>query len=153
MFPSKPEEVVTVDVSQAKALLQSDHQYLDVRCALLSHHHYVQVTKFKLLISTCRTEEEFRRGHCLAPKILNVPYMLNTPQGRVKNPKFLDQVSSLLSPTDDILVGCQSGARSFNATSELVAAGYKKVRNVGGGYLAWVDQNFPINKEQQQSAN
>lgn len=38
-------EVVTVDVSQAKTLLQSDHQYLDVRCALLSHHHdYVQVT-------------------------------------------------------------------------------------------------------------
>nr|VDC98369.1 unnamed protein product [Brassica rapa] len=99
MVPSKPEEVVTVDVSQAKTLLQSDHQYLDVR-----------------------TEEEFRRGHCVAPKILNVPYMLSTPQGRVKNPNFLDQVSSLLSPTDDILVGCQSGARSLNATSELVAA-------------------------------
>ncbi|CAF2164002.1 thiosulfate sulfurtransferase 18 [Brassica rapa] len=130
MVPSKPEEVVTVDVSQAKTLLQSDHQYLDVR-----------------------TEEEFRRGHCVAPKILNVPYMLSTPQGRVKNPNFLDQVSSLLSPTDDILVGCQSGARSLNATSELVAAGYKKVRNIGGGYLAWVDQSFPINKEQQQSAN
>ncbi|KAL0657114.1 hypothetical protein Bca4012_077698 [Brassica carinata] len=123
-------EVVTVDVSQAKTLLQSDHQYLDVR-----------------------TEEEFRRGHSVALKILNVPYMLNTPQGRVKNPNFLDQVSSLLSPTDDILVGCQSGARSLNATSELVAAGYKKVRNIGGGYLAWVDQSFPINKEQQQSTN
>ncbi|CAH8354101.1 unnamed protein product [Eruca vesicaria subsp. sativa] len=135
MFPSvcssKP-EVVTVDVSQAKTLLQSDYQYLDVR-----------------------TEEEFRRGHCLTPKILNVPYMLNSPQGRVKNQDFLDQVSSLLNPTDDILVGCQSGARSLNATAELLAAGFKKVRNVGGGYLAWVDHNFPIikDKEQQQSTN
>lgn len=92
MFPSKPEEVVTVDVSQAKALLQSDHQYLDVRCALLSHHHYVQVTKFKLLISTCRTEEEFRRGHCLAPKILNVPYMLNTPQGNQNQVELLSNL-------------------------------------------------------------
>ncbi|KAF8049660.1 hypothetical protein N665_2159s0011 [Sinapis alba] len=85
MFPSvcssKPEEVVNVDVSQAKTLLESDHQYLDVR-----------------------TEEEFRRGHCFVPKILNVPYMLNSPQGRVKNQDFLDQVSSLLNPTDDILV-------------------------------------------------
>ncbi|CAH2043036.1 unnamed protein product [Thlaspi arvense] len=144
MFPSvcssKPEEVVTVDVSQAKTLLQSGHRYLDVR-----------------------TEEEFRRGHCLASEILNVPYMLNTPQGRVKNQDFLDQVSSLLNPTDDVLVfeidlesddtqGCQSGARSLNATAELLAAGFKKVRNVGGGYLAWVDHSFPINKE-QQSAN
>ncbi|ESQ31090.1 hypothetical protein EUTSA_v10005118mg [Eutrema salsugineum] len=133
MFPSvcssKPEEVVTVDVSQAKTLLQFGHQYLDVR-----------------------TQEEFRKGHCQAPQILNVPYMLSTPQGRVKNQDFLDQVSSLLNPTDDILVGCQSGARSFNATTELVAAGFKKVKNVGGGYLAWVDHSFPINKE-QQSAN
>ncbi|XP_056844560.1 thiosulfate sulfurtransferase 18 isoform X2 [Raphanus sativus] len=116
MFPSvcssKPGEVVNVDVSQAKTLLQSDHQYLDVR-----------------------TEEEFRRGHCFVPKILNVPYMLNSPQGRVKNQDFLDQVSSLLNPTDDILVG------------------FEKVRNVGGGYQAWVDHNFPIIKEQQQSAN
>ncbi|KAH0833773.1 hypothetical protein BRARA_B03987 [Brassica rapa] len=79
--------------------------------------------------------------------------MLNSPQGRVKNQDFLDQVSSLLNPTYDILVGCQSGARSLNATTELVAAGFKKVRNVGGGYLAWVDHNFPIIKEQQQSAN
>ncbi|KAL0692142.1 hypothetical protein Bca4012_059322 [Brassica carinata] len=135
MFPSicssKPEEVVNVDVSQAKTLLESDHhQYLDVR-----------------------TEEEFRRGHCFVPKILNVPYMLNSPQGRVKNQDFLDQVSSLLNPTDDILVGCQSGARSLNATTELLEKGFKKVRNVGGGYVAWVDHNFPIIKEQQQSAN
>ncbi|KAJ4887530.1 Thiosulfate sulfurtransferase 18 [Raphanus sativus] len=134
MFPSvcssKPGEVVNVDVSQAKTLLQSDHQYLDVR-----------------------TEEEFRRGHCFVPKILNVPYMLNSPQGRVKNQDFLDQVSSLLNPTDDILVGCQSGARSLSATAELVTAGFEKVRNVGGGYQAWVDHNFPIIKEQQQSAN
>ncbi|CAN8264038.1 unnamed protein product [Cochlearia groenlandica] len=136
MFPSfsnlvaAEEEVVTVDVSQAKTLLlQSEHRFLDVR-----------------------TQEEFRRGHCLAPKILNVPYMLNTPQGRVKNEDFLDQVSSLLNPTDDILVGCQSGARSLSATTELVTAGYKKVRNMGGGYLAWVDHSFPINEE-HQSAN
>ncbi|EOA15083.1 hypothetical protein CARUB_v10028451mg [Capsella rubella] len=121
----KVEQVVSVDVSQAKALLQSGNQYLDVR-----------------------TPEEFRRGHCQAPKIFNIPYMLNTPQGRVKNQDFLEQVSSLLNPADDILVGCQSGARSLHATTELVAAGYKNARNVGGGYLAWVDHSFPINKEE-----
>ncbi|XP_010465862.1 PREDICTED: thiosulfate sulfurtransferase 18 isoform X2 [Camelina sativa] len=125
----KAEQVVSVDVSQAKALLQSGHQYLDVR-----------------------TQEEFKRGHCQATKIVNIPYMVNTPQGRGKNQDFLEQVSSLLNPADDILVGCQSGARSLNATTELLAAGYKKVRNVGGGYMAWVDHSFPINKE-EPSAN
>lgn len=40
----------------------------------------------------------------MAPKVVNIPYMFNTPQGRVKNQDFLDQVSSLLNPTDDILV-------------------------------------------------
>ncbi|CAA7056986.1 unnamed protein product [Microthlaspi erraticum] len=135
MTPSIPSpkaeeaEVVTVDVSEGKNLLQSGHQYLDVR-----------------------TEEEFKRGHCVAPKVVNIPYMFNTPQGRVKNQDFLDQVSSLLNPTDDILVGCQSGARSLNASTELLAAGFKKVRNMGGGYLAWVDHSFAINKE-QPSAN
>ncbi|WZZ04648.1 hypothetical protein YC2023_090569 [Brassica napus] len=123
MIPSKPEEVVTVDVSQAKTLLQSDHQYLDVRYALLSHHHdYVQVT--------------------------------NSRPRKSSGEAIVWHLRSSTFPTCSAhLKGCQSGARSLNATSELVAAGYKKVRNIGGGYLAWVDQSFPINKEQQQSAN
>ncbi|KFK28277.1 hypothetical protein AALP_AA8G495600 [Arabis alpina] len=128
MSSTKAEEVVTVDVSQAKSLIESGYQYLDVR-----------------------TPEEFGRGHCVASNIVNIPYMFNTPQGRVKNQDFLNQVSYLLNPADDILVGCQSGARSLNATTELVAAGFKKVRNVGGGYSAWVNHNFPINKEQQST--
>ncbi|KAL1217064.1 Thiosulfate sulfurtransferase 18 [Cardamine amara subsp. amara] len=129
MSSPKTEEVITVDVKQAKTLLQSGHQYLDVR-----------------------TQEEFRRGHCQAPKIVNIPYMLSTPQGRVKNEDFLDQVSSLLNPADDIIVGCQSGARSLTATTELLAAGFKKVRNMRGGYMSWVDHSFAINKE-EPSAN
>ncbi|XP_019087703.1 PREDICTED: thiosulfate sulfurtransferase 18-like [Camelina sativa] len=125
----KAEQVVSVDVSQAKALLQSGHQYLDVRYINESLLERIQATK-----------------------IVNIPYMVSTPQGREKNQDFLEQVSSLLNPADDILVGCQSGARSLNATTELLAAGYKKVRNVGGGYLAWVNHSFPINKE-EPSAN
>ena len=42
-----------------------------------------------LISCTCRTEEEFRRGHCVAPKILNVPYMLNTPQGNQNQAELL----------------------------------------------------------------
>lgn len=44
----------------------------------------------------------------------------------------------------------QSYIPSFNVKKK---QGFKKVRNVGGGYQAWVDHNFPIIKEQQQSAN
>ncbi|XP_010547423.1 PREDICTED: thiosulfate sulfurtransferase 18-like [Tarenaya hassleriana] len=126
-------EVVTVDVTEAKNLLEAaGHVYLDVR-----------------------TEEEFGSGHCLAPKdkIFNVPYMFDTPHGREKNPDFLNQVSSLLNQTDDILVGCRSGVRSLDATTDLMAAGYKKASNVGGGYLAWVNKMLPVHVEQPQPAD
>ncbi|XP_010557664.1 PREDICTED: thiosulfate sulfurtransferase 18 [Tarenaya hassleriana] len=123
---SSGSEVVTVDVAEAKRLVEAGrHSYLDVR-----------------------TREEFRRGHCLAPKIFNVPYMFNSPHGRVKNPEFLSQVSSLLDQTDHIVVGCQSGVRSFHAAADLIAAGYKNASNMGGGYVAWVSHIFPVQAEQ-----
>ncbi|XP_068640612.1 thiosulfate sulfurtransferase 18-like isoform X2 [Aristolochia californica] len=113
------EDVVSVDVHAAKDLLQSGHRYLDVR-----------------------TVEEFNRGH--VENSLNVPFMLFTPEGRVKNPQFLDQVSSLCSKDDNLVVGCQSGARSLLASADLLVAEFNNVRNVGGGYAAWVENGFTV---------
>lgn len=112
-------EVVTVDVLAAKKLLGTTHRYLDVR-----------------------TEEEFKKGH--VENALNIPYMFNTPEGRVKNPKFMEQVMAACSKEDRLLVGCQSGVRSAYATSELLNADFKNVYNMGGGYLDWVDKGFPV---------
>ncbi|KAJ1408784.1 Rhodanese-like domain [Sesbania bispinosa] len=91
-------KVVTLDVHAAKRLIQTGHTYLDVR-----------------------TVKEFMKGHVDAAKIFNIPYMLDTPKGRVKNPDFLKEVSSACTKEDNLIVGCQSGVRSLYATTDLLA--------------------------------
>lgn len=39
------------------------------------------ILAFDLCAICNRTVEEFKKGHVDAPKIFNVPYMFNTPQG------------------------------------------------------------------------
>ncbi|KAL6959928.1 hypothetical protein U1Q18_040078 [Sarracenia purpurea var. burkii] len=120
-------EIPTVDVQVAKDLISSGYRYLDVR-----------------------TDEEFKKGHVDVENALNIPYMFNTPQGRVKNPKFLEQVLSVCNKEDPLVVGCQSGVRSVYATTDLLNADFKDVRNMGGGYIAWVENGFPVTKPEQE---
>ncbi|KAH6797066.1 sulfurtransferase 18 [Perilla frutescens var. hirtella] len=114
-------KVVTVDVHAARDLLTQAHLYLDVR-----------------------TEEEFKNGHL--ENALNIPYLINTPQGMVKNPKFMDQVRSHCDKEDRLVVGCKSGVRSVYATTDLLNAGFKHVYNMGGGYLAWLQNGYAVKK-------
>ncbi|RDX88287.1 Rhodanese-like domain-containing protein 17 [Mucuna pruriens] len=115
-------KVVTIDVHAAKGLIQTGSIYLDVR-----------------------TVEEFEKGHVDAVNIINIPYMLNTPKGKVKNPDFLKEVSSACNKEDHLIVGCQSGVRSLYATTDLLSDGFKNVNDMGGGYVDWVKNKFPIN--------
>ncbi|XP_011624209.1 thiosulfate sulfurtransferase 18 isoform X1 [Amborella trichopoda] len=147
--PPYSEPVVTVDVHRAKNLLASGWRYLDVR-----------------------TKEEFSEGHL--ENSLNVPYLFNSLQGahtsqpkqlvrgkhvscilisktnggvcsgREKNKQFVEQVKALCCKDDDIIVGCRSGVRSLSASEDLINAGFKHVRNMGGGYLAWVENGFQV---------
>ncbi|PHT46497.1 Rhodanese-like domain-containing protein 19, mitochondrial [Capsicum baccatum] len=87
-----------------------------------------------------RTVEEHNRGHI--DNAINIPYMFLTDEGRVKNPDFLDQVSSVCQKEDHLIVGCNSGGRGRKACVDLLNAGYKDVRNLAGGYSAWVDNEF-----------
>ncbi|XP_057809439.1 rhodanese-like domain-containing protein 17 [Salvia miltiorrhiza] len=111
--------VVTVDVHAATHLLAQAYIYLDVR-----------------------TEEEFKNGHL--KNALNIPYWLYTPEGMVKNPKFVDQVLSHCDKEDRLVVGCKSGVRSVYATTDLLNAEFKHVYNMGGGYLAWVESGYAV---------
>ncbi|KAH7653290.1 Thiosulfate sulfurtransferase protein [Dioscorea alata] len=113
--------VVSVNVEEAKELLSTGHLYLDVR-----------------------TIEEFDKGH--VDNAINVPYMFSTPEGRVKNSGFVEQVSFEFKKEDHIVVGCQSGVRSLYAAEDLLNTGYKNVKNMGGGYLAWVQNGFTVTK-------
>ncbi|KAJ9172656.1 hypothetical protein P3X46_015870 [Hevea brasiliensis] len=133
LFPinySLEAEVVTVDVKAAKVFLESGYVYLDVR-----------------------TVEEFKKGHVHAEKIFNIPYMFNAPEGRVKNPKFLNEVSAVCKEEDHLVVGCQSGVRSLYAAADLLSAGFKDASNMGGGYLAWVQNEFPLKVEEGKKLN
>ncbi|KAL8549878.1 hypothetical protein ACS0TY_008643 [Phlomoides rotata] len=122
IFCSYSAKVVTVDINVAKGLLNQGHVYLDVR-----------------------TEEEFKNGHL--ENALNIPYMFSTLKGgMVKNPKFMDQVLSLYSKEDHIIVGCKTGVRSVYATTDLLNAEFKNVYNMGGGYIAWIEKGFRVEK-------
>nr|XP_018685757.1 PREDICTED: thiosulfate sulfurtransferase 18-like [Musa acuminata subsp. malaccensis] len=119
------EAAVTVDVHAGRGLVDAGHKYLDVR-----------------------TPEEFKRGHL--QNAINVPYVFFTPQGKKKNPDFLEQVSLTCNKDDHILVGCQSGARSITATEELLKSGFKNVKNMGGGFAAWVENGLPVKSLQEE---
>ncbi|WCJ32641.1 Rhodanese/Cell cycle control phosphatase superfamily protein [Euphorbia peplus] len=127
---SSGSQVLTVDVKAAKGLVESaSYIYLDVR-----------------------TEEEYKKGHVDGEniKIFNIPYMFNTPQGRVKNPNFLKELSAVCKEEDKIIVGCQSGVRSLYAAADMLSAGFKDVRNMGGGYLSWQENKLPIQHDSIQ---
>ena len=48
-----------------------------------------------------------------------------------------------LNTADDIVIHCKSGIRSAKATDFLMKAGFRKVKNLKGGILAWSDQVEP----------
>nr|XP_043633451.1 rhodanese-like domain-containing protein 17 [Erigeron canadensis] len=121
-FCSSESNIITIDVHKANHFLRDrNFHYLDVR-----------------------TREEFMDGHVDFSDTLNIPYMLNTPQGRVKNNNFIEQVLRLCNKDDHLVVGCQSGVRSLHATKVLHKAGFKHVYNMEGGYLAWVENALPV---------
>ncbi|KAG6603904.1 Thiosulfate sulfurtransferase 18, partial [Cucurbita argyrosperma subsp. sororia] len=113
--------IVTVDVKTAKNLLHSGYAFLDVR-----------------------TVEEFKEGHVATEKIVNIPYQFNSPDGRVKNDRFLEEVSAVFKKDDYFIVGCGGGGRSLVAAGELVNIGFKNVKDMGGGFQAWVANGLPV---------
>jgi len=70
-------------------------------------------------------------------QICNIPAAKLIPLGEVG--KRLDE----LDPEADIVIHCKSGMRSARACGILKAAGFKHVRNMKGGILAWSDQVDP----------
>jgi len=45
-----------------------------------------------------------------------------------------------------VLVYCQMGARSFHAAQTLARLGYKDVRNIAGGFDAWMAAGLPVSR-------
>ena len=70
-------------------------------------------------------------------QICNIPAAKLIPLGQV------GQRMGELDPEADIVIHCKSGMRSARACEVLKAAGFKHVRNMKGGILAWSDQVDP----------
>lgn len=70
-------------------------------------------------------------------QIGNIPQAQLIPLGEL--PKRLNELDS----ADEIVVHCKSGMRSAKAADLLRQSGFKKVRNMKGGILAWSDTVDP----------
>ena len=70
-------------------------------------------------------------------QICRIPGSTLIPLGEV--PKRLSEIN----PESEIVVHCKSGARSAKAVDFLKQQGYRKVRNMKGGILAWSDKVDP----------
>ncbi len=70
-------------------------------------------------------------------QICNIPFAQLIPLGDL--PKRINELNS----ADEIVAHCKSGVRSGKAVDFLKQAGFKKVRNMRGGILAWSDKVDP----------
>ena len=70
-------------------------------------------------------------------QICRIPYARLIPLGDL--PKRVNELDS----ADEIVAHCKSGVRSGKAVDFLKQAGFKKVRNMKGGILAWSDKVDP----------
>jgi adenylyltransferase/sulfurtransferase len=70
-------------------------------------------------------------------QICNIPQAKLMPLGDL--PKRVNELNS----ADEIVAHCKSGMRSAKAVDFLKQAGFKKVRNMKGGILAWSDKVDP----------
>ncbi|MEB2362600.1 MAG: molybdopterin-synthase adenylyltransferase MoeB [Bryobacteraceae bacterium] len=70
-------------------------------------------------------------------QICKIPYARLIPLGEL--PKRMNELDS----ASEIVAHCKSGVRSAKAVDFLKQAGFKKVRNMRGGILAWSDKVDP----------
>src|SRR5216684_254901 len=70
-------------------------------------------------------------------QIAKIPYARLIPLGEL--PKRVNELNS----ADEIVAHCKSGMRSAKAVEFLKQAGFKKVKNMKGGILAWSDKVDP----------
>jgi len=80
----------------------------------------------------CREPKEYKMGH--------VPGAMNIPRGLLEF-KIEKKVPN---KQENVVLYCKSGGRGCLATCSLCRMGYKNVKNVDGGWLAWEKAGYPI---------
>jgi adenylyltransferase/sulfurtransferase len=91
-------------------------------------------------------KEELDQGQ--DPYLLDVRNPVEYEISRIEGSHLipLDQLLNRLNELDsarDIVAHCRTGARSAKAIEMLQEAGFRKLRNLKGGVLAWADDVDP----------
>jgi rhodanese-related sulfurtransferase len=79
-----------------------------------------------------REPKEYRSGH--------VPGAINVPRGL----REFQVGSKLPDKNAVIVVYCKSGGRSSLSSNTLVEMGYKNIKNMDGGWKAWLSAGYPV---------
>jgi rhodanese-related sulfurtransferase len=82
------------------------------------------------IVLDVRQSEEFAEGH--------VPNAVLIPLGK------LEARASELPKDTTLYVICRSGNRSRQASDILVNLGFKDVRNIDGGFIAWENAGYEV---------
>lgn len=86
-----------------------------------------------------RTVPEFDAGH--VPGAKNVPVVEPDASGRMQlNPRFVEIVEKNFGQNMKCITGCQKGGRSLKAAELLLAAGFKNVVDMRGGFGGEADE-------------
>lgn len=79
----------------------------------------------------CREEYEWNEGHLENATLMPLS-------------QFTDQMLDQFDKNQPVAIYCHSGHRSMNLAYFLVSKGFKKVINLQGGILFWVNHGLPI---------
>ena len=105
----------------AAGLAEGEIDPVEVKAKIDRHDPFVLID--------VREPHEWQIGH--------IPYARLIPLGDL--PKRVNELNS----ADEIVAHCKSGMRSAKAVDFLKQAGFKKVKNMKGGILAWSDKVDP----------
>jgi rhodanese-related sulfurtransferase len=84
------------------------------------------------LFLDCREPKEFKMGH--------VPGATNLPRGLME----FKIAKAVPDKAENMVVYCKTGGRSCLSSCTLCRMGYKNVKSMSGGWLAWEKAGYPI---------
>jgi rhodanese-related sulfurtransferase len=80
----------------------------------------------------CRTEKEYKSGH--------VPGAMNIPRGLLE----FQVEGKIQDKNATIVMYCKTGGRACLACESIGEMGYKNVKNMEGGWEAWLKAGYPV---------
>ena len=80
----------------------------------------------------CREPKEYKSGH--------IPTAINIPRGRLE----FDIGNEIPDKSAPIVMYCKTGGRGCLACYSIVRMGYTNVKNMEGGWKAWVKSGYPV---------